>query len=83
MQEGYAPAPENENEIHSVDEKPYQNPNKEKLRQNACLKISSTVIGILFAVITCYFLGVFTFGVWNLNDETNCFAVEYPDNTQY
>ena len=81
MQEGYAPAPENDNEIHSSDEKPYQNPNKEKLRQNTCLKISSIATGILFAAVTCYFLGAFTFGGWNLNDETNCFAVEYPDNT--
>jgi hypothetical protein len=34
MQERYAPAPENENDTHSVGEKLYQNPQREKLRQN-------------------------------------------------
>ena len=81
MQEGYAPAPENENE--SIGERLYQNPNREKLRKNSCLKISSTGTGIIFAAVSCYFLGAFAFGIWSLNDEANCFSVEYPDNNQY
>ena len=49
---------------------------KHILEDNKLVKIFSTSVGIIFAGVSCYYLGQFIFGVWALNgDQSTCWAI--------
>lgn len=61
-----------------------KNPNLEKLRKSSCIKFSGRIFGLLIPTCTLVFMSLFTFfGPWDIRGTSDCWAVEFPDTTQY